>query len=821
MPPPAPRPGPPTPGPGGRPAPGPTGRRPPAPRPAPPPPEGRPPFRPERPGPPPLLTHEDSGVGHVESVPAASGNGRTAVVAPPRRTGGGGGGGRPPGGPRGSAAGSGGPEPKGLRRWLPRWSRRRWILTVLGVLILGPVLAFAVGWIVFSVPTADEIKVSQVSTFTYADNAPLAVVRPDNVNRTSVPLTQVPPQVQQAVMAAEDRSFLSNPGFDISGIARAVWNQATGGSGGGSTITQQYIKVTTGQDQFSLFRKYREVILAAKINKEYTKEQILENYLNAIYLGRGAYGVQAASQAYFGKNVQDLSPSEAAMIAGLIQSPSRWDPAKNPQKSMERWNFVLDGMVAQGWMTPADRARQVFPEWKPPQAADGGIPGDDKGHIYNAARAELEKLGISEQDIDTQGLTVNLTIDPKAQEEAGQAVDKIMKGQPDNLRSSLVSVDPKTGKVLAYYGGRDGVGLDYASVLKQPGSSFKPFVLAAALQAPDPIGLGKTYDGSSPQTLAGATVTNSEGESCAQCSVKTAMTKSINTVFYRMGLDVGPQKVADAAHQAGIPADLLPDPTGGISLGDKEVHPEDMASAYATFAADGMYREPFMVQKVTTSDGRVIFDKGSTETGKQVMPEEVARNVTESMTDVASSSRIGLSGGRPVAAKTGTVQSSVEGQNNDAWTVGFTPSVSTAVWVGTDDNSPIKNSSGRPIFGRMLPGSIWQSFMNDVLSGTDVERFSDFQAIGQAPVPDETVAPQPSTTGTPSPSTGNNGDGGQNNGGDGNDGGNNGNGQNGNGNDGNNDGQNGNDGNNGDGNDGNPGDQNFGDAFDRFNPGNN
>ncbi|MDQ4115608.1 MAG: penicillin-binding protein, partial [Actinomycetota bacterium] len=671
---------------------------------------------------------------------------------PTRRIGAGGG--RPPGGPPGAG---GGPARTGLRRFWPQWSRRRWILTALAVLVLGPLLAIAIGWLLFTVPTADDIKVSQVSTFTYADNAPLAVVRPDNVNRVSVPLSQVPLHVQQAAMAAEDRSFMSNPGFDVGGIGRAVWNQLTGGSGGGSTITQQYIKVTTGQDQFSLFRKYREVILAAKISKEYTKEQILENYLNAIYLGRGAYGIQAASQAYFGKNVQDLTPSESAVIAGLIQSPSRWDPAKNLEKSQQRWNFVLDGMVAQGWMSPADRARQVFPNTIPPTKVEGGIPGDDKGHVYNAARAELERIGISEQEIDTQGLHVTTTIDPKAQEEAGRAVQKVMEGQPENLRSSLVSVDPKTGRVLAYYGGKDGVGLDYASVLKQPGSAFKPFVLAAALQAPDPIGLGKTYDGSSPQTLAGATVTNSEGESCAQCSVKEAMTRSINTVFFRMGLDVGPQKVADAAHQAGIPADLLPNPTGGISLGDREVHPEDMASAYATFAADGMHRAPFMVQKVTASDGRVLFDRGTTDTGKQVMPEEVARNVTESMTDVASSSNIGLSGGRPVAAKTGTVQSGIPGQNNDAWTVGFTPSVSTAVWVGTDDNSPIKNSSGRPIFGRMLPGSIWQAFMNDVLEGTEVERFSSFDPIGQAPAAEETQAPRPSSTSAPSPSTQDNG----------------------------------------------------------------
>jgi membrane peptidoglycan carboxypeptidase len=225
------------------------------------------------------------------------------------------------------------------------------------------------------------------------------------------------------------------------------------------------------------------------------------------------------------------------------------------------------------------------------------------------------------------------------------------------------------------------------------------------------------------------------------------MTQSINTVFYKMAIDVGPAAVAEAAHKAGIPANLLPADklSAGIALGDKEVHPADMASAFATFAADGVYREPYLVSRVTTSDGRVIYDHGTGTAGTQAFPEQVARNVTESMTDVAQSSRIPLNGGRPVAAKTGTVQSSVAGQNNDAWTVGYTPSVSTAVWVGTDDNQPIKNSAGRPIYGRMLPGSIWEEYMNGALSGTPREQFSAFDPIGQPPVSDATRSATPST----------------------------------------------------------------------------
>ena len=613
---------------------------------------------------------------------------------------------------------------------------RRIVFWTVGVLILAPFLAFVVGWMIFKVPSADDVANTQVATFTFADGSPLATVRPNNINRTNVTLDQVPDTVQHAVLSAEDRSFFSNPGFDVSGIGRAVWSQLTGGIGGGSTITQQYIKVTTGQDQFSLFRKYREIVLAAKISKEQTKQQILENYLNAIYLGRGAYGIQAASQAYFGKDVGQLSPSEAAMIAGLIQSPSRWDPAKNLDKSQQRWAFVLDGEVAQGWMTPQDRAQQVFPKWQEATTAEGGIPGDANGHIYNQVRAELEANGISESEINTEGLTVQTTIDPAAQKAAVDAANAVMKGQPQNLRTALVSVDPKTGAVLAYFGGNDGVGLDYAQASKQPGSSFKPFVFAAGLLQPDPIGLGTQYDGSSPQTLAGVKVSNSEGVSCNQCSVKTAMTQSINTVFYRMALQVGPQKVADAAAAAGIPVEDLKNPTGGIALGDKNLTTQNMAAAYATFAADGIRHDPFFVSKVTTSDGRVIFDHtGGAKTGTQAFSQQVARNVTESMTDVAAASRIPI-GGRPVAAKTGTVQSNVEGQNNDAWTVGYTPSISTAVWVGTDDNSPIKNAQGRPIYGRMLPGSIWQQFMIAALKGTPVEQFSKFTPLGQAPVAD-------------------------------------------------------------------------------------
>lgn len=620
------------------------------------------------------------------------------------------------------------------------------------VSILMPGLAFIVGWLMFPVPSPAVVAAArkQATTIVASDGkTEIGRYVPDEGNRILVSLSQVPMHVQNAVLAAEDRSFRSNPGFDIGGIARAVGEQLTGGSGGGSTITQQYIKVVTGHDEYSLLRKFREVIVAAKITKRESKDQILQDYLNTIYFGRGAYGIQAASQAYFGKNVQNLTVSEAAVLAGLIQSPSRLDPAKDLAAAQARWNFVLNGMVEQGWLSPADRAVQQYPNTLALSQASQvlGVPTDDREHIVDRVLEELDRRGISRAQLAEGGGRILTTIDPHAQQLARDAVRTELRGQPSNLRSSLVAIDPRSGAVIAYYGGSDGNGFDLAGgPAWNPGSAFKPFTMVAALERG--IGMYSMYSGQSPLVIDGRSYSNSESINYPKLTLKQAMTQSVNTAFLRLAKDVGAQAVRDAAIQAGIPGEINgrramaePDsaePGIGITLGQYPVHAIDMASGYATFAADGVRHEPFFVRAYDNSHGSVEYQhldkpQPAFDQTNPTRNAQLARNVTATLTDVARSSQIPLAGGRQVAAKTGTSQLGDTGHNSAAWTVGYTPSISTAVWVGDPANSAIKNANGADIFGRGLPGEIWQRFMNSYLQGSRMEAFPPFRLIGPAP----------------------------------------------------------------------------------------
>lgn len=676
---------------------------------------------------------------------------------------------RPPGG--------GGPPsgPSGPRRGLPdqinwKWVRRGGIIAA-AVFIVLPIITFAMAYMIVDVPKPGDIRTNQVSTILASDGSELAKIVPPEGNRVDVNIDQIPVQVRNAVMAAEDRDFYSNPGFSFTGFARAIKNNLFGGDlQGGSTITQQYVKnALVGSERSGvggLIRKAKELVISTKMSGEWSKDQVMQSYLNIIYFGRGSYGVAAASKAYFNKPVEDLTVAEGALLAALIQRPSGLDPAVNLEGATARWNWVLDGMVEIGALSPQERAAQVFPATVPPDLARSqNQTTGPNGLIERQVQKELlELFDITEQTLNTEGLQITTTIDPKAQKAAEEAAQEYLEGQDPDMRTAIVSIDPRTGGVKAYYGGSDANGFDFAQAGLPTGSSFKVFALVAALQ--QGMGLGTQVD-SSPLEVDGIKITNVEGAGCGTCNIAEALKRSLNTSYYRLMLKLknGPQDVADAAHQAGI-AESFPGvdhtlsedgqggpPNNGVVLGQYQTRVLDMASAYATLAASGVYHKPHFVQKVVNSEGEVLFDASQQDnSGEQRIEKKVADNVTSAMQPIAAySNGHALAGGRPSAAKTGTNQLGDTDSNRDAWMVGYTPSLSTAVWVGTTEGTkPLENKWGSPVYGSGLPSDIWKATMDGALDDTDNESFPKPEEIGgYAGVPQ--APPPPSSTEAPPP----------------------------------------------------------------------
>ncbi|MQA08527.1 MAG: penicillin-binding protein [Pseudonocardiaceae bacterium] len=659
------------------------------------------------------------------------------------------------------------------------WRRARRIMYALAALfILGPIAVFAVLYMIVDVPSPEQVAAqqNQVVTLQYANGKEMSQIIPEEGNRKIVQPEDVPEQVKHAAYAAEDATFESNAGFDISAIMRAGWNQLTGGGGGGSTISQQYIKKATENEEYSLKRKALEVVKSYKMNNELSKREIITAYLNTIYFGRGANGIQAASKAYFNKDdLRQLTKPESALLTGMIQSPGRADDMVYMK---QRWNYVMDQMVANKWMTPQERQSAKFPQpisqaerRKNLNRAEG-----PEGLIEQRVLAELQtEAGLTEDQVQHQGLTIKTTIDPAAQKAAVKAVDEVMNGQPQNLRNALTAIDPKSGGVRAYYGGKDALGLDYAQSLQEPGSSFKPFDLVALLRMNK--GLGETYDGSSPRTIAGTEVNNSEGVNCARCTVATAMEKSINTVFVDMAVNTtGTKAVAKAAHDAGIPKmvgdqKLLegldggsPDANIAIGGGRTQVRTIDMAAAYATFAADGQRRKPHFVAEAKNAEGEVVHvGPNQSAPALDSDPErskQIAGNVTDSLRPVVPYSELSCPGEWDCVGKTGTHQyvdpsGEKTDDNSKAWMVGYTRSISAAVWVGSDKNEPILDSDGSPVYGSGLPGEMWQTFMDAYHANKPPEKFPEVDPIGKYARADEeyqtpTSSAPPSTSSEPS-----------------------------------------------------------------------
>jgi penicillin-binding protein 1A len=546
-------------------------------------------------------------------------------------------------------------------------------------------------------------------------------------DRTDRPLKDIPPALRQAVIATEDRRFYEHSGVDAMGIMRALFTDLKEGSRaqGGSTITQQYVKQAFVTDEKTLKRKVSEALLARKLERKYTKDQILELYLNTIYFGRGAYGVEAASVAYFGKTTPQLTLPEAAFLAGLIQSPNGYDPTTNPDGALKRRNTVLMLMRDQGYISADDYEKAVA---TPIELAKAKHTPATAPYFLEWVRSQLvAKYG--QDAVYRGGLRVYTTLDLKMQKAAEKAIAAELdrKGDPS---AALVAIRPSTGEVLAMVGGRDFTKQQFNVAVqgrRQPGSAFKPFVLASALS--DKISPEQTFN-AGPARLKlpnGQTwkVTGSSGT----MRLRKATEKSVNSVFARLILRDGPENAVATAHKLGITEEIEEVPA--IALGGLEhgVSPLSMAAAYSTFANAGTAIAPHSITKVAKADGVILMEARPKKT--QALQPAVSYLVTDILRGVIrNGTGRNAAIGRPAAGKTGTTE-----KNNDAWFVGYTPDLAAAVWMGYPDGTkPMNSVHGIRVTGGSFPAEIWARFMQDALKNTPGTPFKQPSGLKRATI---------------------------------------------------------------------------------------
>jgi len=663
------------------------------------------------------------------------------------------------------------------------FSLKRILLVLLGFFLLGIGL-FGVAYASVSIPKPNDLANAQASIIYFAGGK-TEMGRISEINRESVPLSKIPLHVQRALLAAEDRTFYENNGVSIPGIARALVVTVKGGpTQGGSTITQQYVKNYFLTQDRTITRKAKEFIISMKIDQQESKETILANYLNTIYYGRGAYGIETAAKAYFGHDASKLTVAEGAVLASVIRGPAFYDPALGASQragAVARSKYVLDGMVSQGWLSPQARADATFPEVKPRVKLKRA---GTVGYIIDEVRNELtRKLGLSASDIDRGGLRIVTTIRKKAQDAAVEAVAKHAPSDEDTsncglgrsgigcrLHVGLTAIKPGDGAVVAMYGGRDFSTTqlnDATQGTMQAGSTFKVFGLLAALQKD--ISTKTVYNGRSPQyfsefkgeTNTSGKVENFNGEDFGGVSLRTALAHSVNTVFAQLNIDLADGgKTASGVKDAAIAAGLPP-ATRGLQtnltniFGTASPHVIDMANAYATIAAQGRRSTPYLITKVTSVDGNTDY-----KVKKKVVSafdSKVTADVTDAMKRVvtegtAQTNAQGLD--RPAAGKTGTTD-----DNLAVWFDGFTPQISAAVGIYQGNGrQSIRVQGIEEVTGGGLPVKIWATFMKEALDGEKVLEFPSREGVGDSelpppPPPPPTFTPTPSATDTPTPSS--------------------------------------------------------------------
>ena len=594
---------------------------------------------------------------------------------------------------------------------------------------------FAFAWFTVSIPDPNAYVNSQSTVIQYSNGSEIG--RVGTQNRQILPLAKIPLRLRYAVMAAEDRNFYANRAFSPTGIARALLNNLRSGDltgEGGSTITQQYAKTAFLSPSRTIQRKIKELVISLKLENALSKDQILENYLNTIYFGRGSYGVQTAAQQYFNRNAHQLSISQSAVIASILRSPGYYDPSLSKENAVRlenRFAYVIQGMLDQKWITEAEAKDAKFPRVAP-RTTSGQLSGP-KGYIIDAVQKELSKLGFTQDQLLVGGYVIKTTLDQRAQQAAVDAVNKFTPADaPENLHTALVAIRPGTGEVIAMYGGKDYVVRqlnDATQSIALAGSTFKPFALIASLEAGIPM--TSMWNGDSPQTFDDLgrpyEVSNYGNEGWGQVDLLTATQHSINTVFVPLGMKAGMDKVVDAARRAGIPENVAMIATPSVALGVASPHVIDVANSYATFAAQGVYSKPYMVASVTGSNKGLLY-QGKAQT-QEVFSKEVMADLTYALKSVVNggTGSAALALGRPAAGKTGTSQS-----NASAWFSAYTPQLAASVALFRDSASESLNGIGglTSVTGGTFPARIWTYFMKGALKDEPIMSFPAPANIG-------------------------------------------------------------------------------------------
>jgi penicillin-binding protein 1A len=538
-------------------------------------------------------------------------------------------------------------------------------------------------------------------------------------NRYVVSLEDIDPSLREAVVAIEDHRFYQHRGLDFEAIGRAAMENVKNLSiqEGGSTITQQLIKNTyIAQEKRSIpsfQRKFTEASLAWQYEKEHSKEGILEQYLNTVYFGANAYGAEAAARTYFNKNAKDLTLAESAMLAGIINLPGAYDPFNDPESAVARRNIVLNRMLQSGYIDQASHDEAVNSDL---ELSRGRVEHrNDNEYFLDAVRNELARE-YGDEMVYEGGLKIYTTLDPGLQEHASQTVEEIL-SDPNDPSAALVSVEPSTGAVRAMVGGSDFEQVKFNLATqghRQPGSTFKPFVLTEAIEqdiSPEtryvsqPLSIPMPADSQEPYY----NVVNYEDVYRGPITLEEATKQSDNAVYIQLAQDLGIENVVDMARRLGIESEIdayLPTAIGGVRQG---VTPLEMASAYATFANQGIRMEPYLVEEVVREENgeEAVLSEHKLE-GEQVISRDVAAAVNEVMSDVGEF--YGTEGelGRPVAGKTGTSE-----QFSDAWFAGYVPQLATSVWVGyPGERIPMLNIRGyEKIDGGTFPMDVWSLYM--------------------------------------------------------------------------------------------------------------